>query len=131
MPRGCRRPAPTPSAMPSCCRGKRASAIFLTVMCMSGSARAAASSITPTMREAGIRGRVSDGPMQGHDVKQPIDLADLETLKNDWAKYSNGGLLALGMAWRGHGGNLPSNAVPEATWRAEFEAAQRLGLPVS
>jgi 5-methylthioadenosine/S-adenosylhomocysteine deaminase len=83
------------------------------------------------LKEAGIRGRFSYGPMQGHDVKQPIDLADLEKLKNDWAQYSNGGLLTLGMAWRGHGGNLPSNAVPEATWRAEFEAAQRLGLPVS
>src|SRR5258705_11128186 len=45
------------------------------------------------LKEAGIRGRFSYGPMQGHDVKQPIDLADLETLKNDWAKYSNSGLL--------------------------------------
>jgi 5-methylthioadenosine/S-adenosylhomocysteine deaminase len=83
------------------------------------------------LKEAGIRGRFSYGPMQGHDVKQPIDLADLEKLKTDWAQYSNGGLLTLGMAWRGHGGNQPSNAVPEAVWRAEFEAAQRLGLPVS
>jgi 5-methylthioadenosine/S-adenosylhomocysteine deaminase len=83
------------------------------------------------LKEAGIRGRFSYGPMQGHDVKQPIDLADLEKLKDDWALYSNGTLLALGMAWRGHGGNQPANAVPEAVWRAEFEAAQRLGLPVS
>src|SRR5258707_10569825 len=34
------------------------------------------------LKEAGIRGRFSYGPMQGHDVKQPIDLADLEPRKN-------------------------------------------------
>jgi cytosine/adenosine deaminase-related metal-dependent hydrolase len=69
--------------------------------------------------------------MQGHDLKQTIDLADLEKLKNDWPQYSNGTLLTLGMAWRGQGGNQPTNAVPETVWRAEFEAAQRLGLPMS
>lgn len=83
------------------------------------------------LKEAGLRGRFSYGPMQGHDLKQTIDLADLEKLKTDWAQYSNSGLLALGMAWRGQGGNQPANAVPENVWRAEFEAAQRLGLPVS
>ena len=35
------------------------------------------------------------------------------------------------MAWRGHGGNQPANAVPENVWRAEYDAAQRLGLPIS
>ena len=83
------------------------------------------------LKESGLRARFSYGPMQGHDVKQPIDLADIEKLKNDWAQYSNDGLIALGIAWRGHGGNLPANAVPEPVWRAEFEAAQRLGLPLS
>ena len=62
---------------------------------------------------------------------QPIDLADLEKLNDDWAQHSNDGLIALGMAWRGHGGNLPANAVPENVWRAEYEAARRLGLPIS
>ena len=83
------------------------------------------------LKEAGIRGRFSYGPMQGHDLGQAIDLADLEKLKTDWGQYANGNLLTLGMAWRGQGGNQPSNAVPEAIWRLEFEAAQRLGLPVS
>ena len=50
--------------------------------------------------------------------------ADLEKLKNDWAQYSNDGLIALGIAWRGHGGNLPANAVPENVWRAEYEASR-------
>jgi 5-methylthioadenosine/S-adenosylhomocysteine deaminase len=83
------------------------------------------------LKESGLRARFSYGPSQGHDVKQPIDLADIEKLKNDWPQYANGGLIALGIAWRGHGGNLPANAVPEPVWRAEFDAAQRLGLPLS
>ena len=83
------------------------------------------------LKESGLRARFSYGPMQGHDIKQPIDLADIDKLKNDWAQYSSDGLIALGIAWRGHGGNLPANAVPEPVWRAEFDAAQRLGLPLS
>jgi cytosine/adenosine deaminase-related metal-dependent hydrolase len=83
------------------------------------------------LKESGLRGRFSYGAMQGHDVKQPLDLADIEKLKNEWDQHSNGGLLTLGIAWRGHGGNLPANAVPEPVWRAEFDAAQRLALPLS
>jgi cytosine/adenosine deaminase-related metal-dependent hydrolase len=83
------------------------------------------------LKESGLRARFSYGPMQGHDLKQPVDLDDIEKLKNDWAQYSNDGLITLGLAWRGHGGNQPANAVPENVWRAEYEAAQNLGLPVS
>ena len=46
-------------------------------------------------------------------------------------RHANDGLITLGMAWRGHGGNQPTNAVPEDVWRAEYDAAQRLGLPIS
>lgn len=83
------------------------------------------------LKESGLRARFSYGAMQGHDLKQPIDLADIEKLKNEWAQHSNDGLITLGMAWRGHGGNQPANAVPENVWRAEYDAAQRLGLPIS
>jgi cytosine/adenosine deaminase-related metal-dependent hydrolase len=83
------------------------------------------------LKESGIRARFSYGPMQGHDLKQTLDLADIEKLKTEWAQHSNGGLITLGMAWRGHGGNQPANAVPENVWRAEYDAAQRLGLPIS
>ena len=83
------------------------------------------------LKESGLRARFSYGTMQGHDLKQTVDLADIEKLKTDWAQYSNDGLIALGLAWRGHGGNQPANAVPETVWRAEFETAQRLGLPIS
>ena len=47
------------------------------------------------------------------------------------AATRDGGLLTLGMAWRGHGGNNPANAVPEEVWKAEFDAATRLKLPIS
>ena len=83
------------------------------------------------LKEFGLRARFSYGPMQGHDLKQTIDLADIEKLKTEWAQHSNDGLITLGMAWRGHGGNQPANAVPENVWRAEYDAAQRLGLPIS
>jgi 5-methylthioadenosine/S-adenosylhomocysteine deaminase len=83
------------------------------------------------LKESGLRARFSYGPMQGHDPKQPLDLVDIEKLKTEWAQHSNDGLITLGMAWRGHGGNQPANAVPETVWRAEYEAAQRHGLPIS
>jgi 5-methylthioadenosine/S-adenosylhomocysteine deaminase len=83
------------------------------------------------LKESGVRARFSYGPMQGHDPKQSLDLADIEKLKTEWAQHGNDGLITLGMAWRGHGGNQPANAVPENVWRAEYDAAQRLGLPIS
>ena len=83
------------------------------------------------LKESGLRARFSYGAMQGHDLKQTLDLADIEKLKNEWDQHSNDGLITFGMAWRGHGGNQPTNAVPENVWRAEYEAAQRLGLPIS
>ncbi len=83
------------------------------------------------LREAGLRARFSFGPMQGHPNNQTIDLATLERLKNTWSNYANDGLITLGMAWRGQGGNNPATAVPTEVWKAEIEAARRLGLPIS
>jgi cytosine/adenosine deaminase-related metal-dependent hydrolase len=83
------------------------------------------------LKESGLRARFSYGPMQGHPNNQQVDLADIEKLKSEWAQYSNDGLITLGMAWRGHGGNNPATAVPENVWRAEYEAAQRLAVPLS
>jgi len=83
------------------------------------------------LMETGVRARFSYGPMQAHDNKQPIDLADLEKLKNEWSQWSNEGLITLGMAWRGHGGNNPATAVPPEVWKAEFEAARRMELPIT
>jgi cytosine/adenosine deaminase-related metal-dependent hydrolase len=49
-------------------------------------------------------------------------LRDLERLHESWNAYANGGLLTLGLAWRGSG--------TEATLR-DYEAARELGLPIS
>ena len=58
-------------------------------------------------------------------------LADLERLARDWPNYSNDGLITLGLAWRGMGGNNPATAIPAEIYKAEIEAARKLGLPIS
>jgi cytosine/adenosine deaminase-related metal-dependent hydrolase len=83
------------------------------------------------LRESGLRARFSYGTPQGHPPKQIMDLADLERLHNDWAKYSNDGLITLGIAWRGLGGNNTANAIPSEVYGKEIEVARRLGLPIS
>jgi|PersoiStandDraft_1058852.scaffolds.fasta_scaffold06472_1 5-methylthioadenosine/S-adenosylhomocysteine deaminase len=83
------------------------------------------------LRESGLRARFSYGWMQGHANKETMNLADLERLKNSWANYSGDGLIMLGMAWRGQGGNNPATAVPPEVYMAEIDAARRLGLPIT
>jgi 5-methylthioadenosine/S-adenosylhomocysteine deaminase len=83
------------------------------------------------LREAGLRGRFSYGWPAGQPNDQAMDLAGLERLCGKWDAYGNGGLLSLGMAWRGPGGSNPAMIVPEAVYRAEIEAARGLGLPVT
>ena len=74
------------------------------------------------LSEAGLRARFSYGTATGQANTQTIDLADLTRLHNRWSDYSNGGLLSLGLAWRGAAG--------AATLR-DYEAARELNLPVS
>jgi 5-methylthioadenosine/S-adenosylhomocysteine deaminase len=83
------------------------------------------------LRESGLRARFSYGPMQAHPNTQTIDLEDLERLNRNWESYSNGGLITLGMAWRGQGGNNPATAVPREIYTKEIETARRLGLPIT
>ena len=83
------------------------------------------------LRESGLRARFSYGPMQAHPNTQTIDLEDLERLNRNWGSYSNGGLITLGMAWRGQGGNNPATAVPPEIYTKEIETARRLGLPIT
>jgi len=80
------------------------------------------------LKESGLRGRWSYGWPQGLPDTQVCNLADLEGLHRDWAGFSNDGLLALGFAWRGMFRNSP---LPPEVYRTEFEAARRLGLPIS
>jgi cytosine/adenosine deaminase-related metal-dependent hydrolase len=83
------------------------------------------------LRESGLRGRFSYGAMQRHPNDRSLDLDDIERLHTNWGTYANGGLLELGMAWRGQGGNNPATAVPPEIYTREIDLARRLGLPIS
>ena len=66
-----------------------------------------------------------------HANDEPMDLAGLAALHQDWAAWSAGGRLGLGMAWRGPGGSNPAVRVPPAIYQREIAAARELGLPVT
>jgi cytosine/adenosine deaminase-related metal-dependent hydrolase len=83
------------------------------------------------LRESGLRGRFSYGWSQGMPNNKGIDLADLQRLHDDWAKMSSDGLLALGFAWRGMGGNNPATAIGPEIYNAEIAAARKLNLPIT
>jgi cytosine/adenosine deaminase-related metal-dependent hydrolase len=74
------------------------------------------------LREAGIRARFSYGSPTAASNDATIDLAHLARLHESWSEYANGGLLSLGLAWRG--------AASAATLR-DYEVAKELGLPIS
>ena len=81
------------------------------------------------LQDAGLRARFSYGAPQGLAGKELPDLADMERLHGEWDKHSNGGLIALGFAWRGQGGN--SAPVPQEVWTKEYETGRKLGIPIS
>ncbi|HTP82788.1 MAG TPA: amidohydrolase family protein [Alphaproteobacteria bacterium] len=81
------------------------------------------------LQEAGLRARFSYGAPQGLAGKDLPDLADMERLHGEWDRHSNGGLITLGFAWRGQGGN--SAPVPEEVWKKEYETGRKLGIPIS
>jgi cytosine/adenosine deaminase-related metal-dependent hydrolase len=74
------------------------------------------------LAETGIRARFAYGSPTGASSDATIDLRDLERLHGRWGEHANGGLLTLGLAWRG--------AASAATLR-DYEAAKALGLPIS
>src|SRR5690606_14023124 len=53
------------------------------------------------LAEAGLRARFSYGSPAGAAASAPIDRAHLTRLARNWRDYDNGGLLTLGLAWRG------------------------------
>lgn len=74
------------------------------------------------LAETGIRGRFSYGIATGQTNEHSIDIEHLCELHARWGEHSNGGLLSLGLAWRGVGSS--------ASLR-DHAAARELGLPVS
>src|ERR1700758_1053561 len=90
------------------------------------------------MQETGLRGRFSYGPARSTPLTQPFSVAARERLRGDGASLSNEGLLTLGIAWRGVQAALPNaegkmeiRPLSPDMYRVEYEAARRLGLPVS
>lgn len=83
------------------------------------------------LRESGLRARFSYGWSQAMPNNQQMDIGDLKRIKNDWSKISPDGLIALGFAWRGQGGNNSATAIPPEVYKAEIDAARQLGLPIT
>ena len=80
------------------------------------------------LAEVGIRARHSCGWPQGLPDTQAADQAPLESLAKDWKRWSNEGLITLGMAWRGQ---FRAGPIKPEVYRTEFDNARRLGLPVT
>ena len=74
------------------------------------------------LADTGIRARFAYGTPTGASNDEPIDTTHLARLHENWRQYSNGGLLTLGLAWRGAG--------TEAS-RQDYAVARELGVPVS
>jgi 5-methylthioadenosine/S-adenosylhomocysteine deaminase len=81
--------------------------------------------------EAGLRANWSYGSYRGVPPGELRNLASVERLHQNWAKYSNDGLITLGYSWGGLpiGNPVPALAVDNA--KKEIEAARRLGLRIS
>ncbi len=86
------------------------------------------------LAESGLRANWSYGSYRGVPPGELRNLASVERLHQNWAKYSNEGLLALGYSWGGvpiatAAAPAPAPAVENA--RKEIETARRLGLRIS
>jgi cytosine/adenosine deaminase-related metal-dependent hydrolase len=80
-------------------------------------------------RDMNIRARFAYGFFWGMPITQTIDLADLRRLHGSWEKYSNDGLLDLGIFWRGP--IFGTTAVPAAVYREEYAVCKQLNIPMS
>ena len=89
------------------------------------------------LQESGLRGRFSYGVARRTTNDQRTDLDDLAALHRDWAQQDPDGRLHLGLAWRGVQYALPTagkwevRPMPEDVWRAEYDAARKLDIPIT
>jgi cytosine/adenosine deaminase-related metal-dependent hydrolase len=84
--------------------------------------------------DTGIRGRFSYGTYQGGPPQnETMDIADLERLHGEWSKYSNEGVLTLGMASRGinPSGIAANHPVLLEVAHKDWAAARRLKIPIT
>lgn len=87
-----------------------------------------AASDVKALADSGVRARWSFGQKIDQSDKELIDLPALVKMHADWKKFSNGGLIDLGLAWRGM---FRSEWLPENIYREEFDAARHLKIPIS
>ncbi len=83
------------------------------------------------MRDGGLRGRFSYGPVQGAPNDQPMDMAGLAKIKQQWTP--NDGMLTLGICSRNVGDDtnpLRGNISVEVA-RRDWGGARALGLPIT
>ncbi len=83
------------------------------------------------MRDGGLRGRFSYGPVQGAPNDQPMDMAGLAKIKQQW--MPNDGMLTLGICSRNVGDDtnpLRGNISVEVA-RRDWGGARALGLPIT
>ncbi len=90
------------------------------------------------LSESGIRARFSYGPARGIPVTETLNLDDFRRMAREWKSFSNEDLLTLGLAWRGvqysvtdTTGKMVVTSIPPEVYRAEYDAARNLGLPIT
>ena len=83
------------------------------------------------LAEAGLRANWSYGSYRGVPAGEIRNLASVERLHQNWAKYSNDGLIALGYSWGGLPIGSPAPALAVDNAKKEIDAARRLGLRIS
>jgi 5-methylthioadenosine/S-adenosylhomocysteine deaminase len=83
------------------------------------------------MRDMGLRGRFSYGPVQGAPNDQPMDLAGLAKIQQQW--MPNDGMLTLGICSRnvGDATNALRGNISVEMARKEWSGARALGLPIT
>ena len=83
------------------------------------------------MRDMGLRGRFSYGPVQGAPNDQPMDLAGLAKIKQQW--MPNDDMLTLGIASRnvGDSTNLLRGNISVDMAHKDWGGARALGLPIT
>lgn len=83
------------------------------------------------MRDMGMRGRFSYGPVQGWPNDRPMDLEGLAKIQKQW--MPNDGTLTLGMCSRnvGDGTNALRGNISVDIARREWGGARALGLPIT
>ncbi len=81
------------------------------------------------LADTGIRARFSYGWSPLLAETEALPLADVERLHRDFAKFVNGGLIHLGLGWRGMW--RFGKRSPETVYRREFEFARGIGIPIA